>query len=73
VALAAALWTDDADPRPFAGHLTLARVRGRARGPARLAGALIGASWPVEEIALMSSTLSSEGARYRVERAWPLG
>jgi len=52
---------------PFTGHLTLARVRGRARGPASLAGTPVAAAWVVEEVALMSSTLEPGGARHRVE------
>jgi 2'-5' RNA ligase len=52
------------DPRPFVGHLTLARVRGARPGPARLAGVPVQATWPVESVALMASTLGPGGARY---------
>jgi 2'-5' RNA ligase len=54
------------DEPPFAGHLTLARVRQRQTGPANLAGTLISAEWTVDEIALMSSTLGPGGSRYAV-------
>lgn len=49
---------------PFRGHLTLARVRGRARGPAALAGTPLAASWPVRELVLFRSTTAPDGARY---------
>lgn len=55
--------------RPFVGHLTLARTRGRARGPLALAGGAVAATWEVAEVALLSSHLAAEGARYRVESA----
>ena len=35
---ATARWGRPPEDRPFSGHLTLARARGRARGPAGLAG-----------------------------------
>ena len=51
--------------RPFAGHLTLARVTGRAKVDLRaLAGQPVEGSWPVEEICLVESHLSPLGARY---------
>lgn len=56
----------DEDPDPHSGHLTLARARGRARGPAELAGAELSASWPVDGISLVASELGSSGARYTV-------
>lgn len=49
---------------PFTGHLTLARGRGRRPVPASLAGASLGGSWPVTELALVRSELRAEGARY---------
>jgi 2'-5' RNA ligase len=53
------------EDRPFRGHLTLARVRGRARVDLRsLAGAALGARWPVSRIALVQSALDPKGARY---------
>jgi 2'-5' RNA ligase len=51
------------DPRPFTGHLTVARLR--HRGACRVAGAPIRASFPVEEIALVRShTGDPGGSRY---------
>jgi 2'-5' RNA ligase len=51
------------DPR-FSGHLTLARARGRAPGPAGLAGASIAATWRVRSFELVSSVLGRGGSRY---------
>lgn len=61
------------DPRPFSGHLTLARMRGRASGAANLAGVSLKASWLVGEIALLSSALGPGGARYEPLATMPLG
>jgi 2'-5' RNA ligase len=61
---ATARWGRPPEDRPFAGHLTLARARGRARGPADLAGTPVSAEWPVTAILLMSSVLGGRGARY---------
>ena len=66
VAEATAPWGPPPE-RPFAGHLTLARMRGRARGPARLAGTALSAAWPVDRVELVSSTMASGGSRYRTE------
>jgi 2'-5' RNA ligase len=64
------------DPRPFRGHVTLARVRRRGGGGGRtgrsalrtalagVIGAEIAASWPVEEVALVRSRLDSDRPRY---------
>lgn len=53
---------DPPDPRPFQGHLTLARLKG---APAcGLTDALVSARWPVTAVALVESHLSSQGARY---------
>jgi RNA 2',3'-cyclic 3'-phosphodiesterase len=60
------------DP-PFAGHLTLARVRRNATGPANLAGTPVSAEWRVPEILLMSSTLGPGGSRYGVVAKVGLG
>jgi 2'-5' RNA ligase len=56
------------EPRPFAGHLTLARARDRRRGVdlRPLAGTPVSASWPVREVCLVESHLSSKGANYVV-------
>jgi len=49
----------------FRGHLTLARTRGRARGPAALAGAALSAAWEVPEAVLYASVPQGrEGPRY---------
>ena len=50
--------------RPFTGHLTLARGRGRRPVPARAAGFPVSATWRVERLALLSSELHPDGARY---------
>jgi 2'-5' RNA ligase len=62
------------DPRPFHGHLTLARIdrrRGRGRGggrprasPEGLTGAPLSAHFPVDEVHLVRSHLGPGGARY---------
>ena len=54
------------EDRPFAGHLTLARTRGNARGPRFLAGTPLSAIWPVGAVTLVSSALSESGPRYEV-------
>ncbi len=50
------------NPRPFAGHLTLARLRGR--GTCGLAGERFAAGFPVRELALVRSTLGPDGATH---------
>jgi 2'-5' RNA ligase len=52
------------DPRPFLGHLTLARLR--ARAACGLVDAAVRASWPVGEVHLVESTLGADGSRYEV-------
>ena len=52
------------DPRPFHGHLTLARARGRTRVLRQLARMPVEASWRVEDIALVVSHTNPAGARY---------
>jgi 2'-5' RNA ligase len=59
------------DPRPFSGHLTLARL-GR-RGACRLAGHPIRAGFAVAELELVSSVLDRDGARHDVVRTFPFG
>lgn len=72
VGASAALGTPPED-RPFAGHLTLARVRGRRRVDLRpLTGAEVSASWPVEDVLLFESHLHPKGARYEVVERFPL-
>jgi len=55
---------DPPDPRPFAGHLTLARLRQRAA--CGLAGVLFDASFEVHDIEVVRSTLSSSGAAHEI-------
>jgi RNA 2',3'-cyclic 3'-phosphodiesterase len=55
------------EERPFAGHLTLARVTGRAKVDLRpLAGQPVEGSWPVEDVCMVQSHLSPKGARYEI-------
>lgn len=61
------------DERPFRGHLTVARARGRARLPASAVGAEIAGSARVDEFALVASDLTPDGARYRTLERWSLG
>lgn len=61
---------DPLDPRPFAGHLTVARLR--SRGACRIAGAPFAATFPVTEVALVRSDLQPGGARYETLRTLPL-
>lgn len=65
-------WGEPPDHRPFAGHLTLARVRGMGKGPANLAGTPIKGVWRVDEVSLMSSSLGEGGAHYDTLEAVPL-
>lgn len=50
--------------RPFHGHLTLARARGRRTMPASLAGKPLEGRWRVREVGLVRSQLHPSGARY---------
>jgi 2'-5' RNA ligase len=50
------------DPRPFHGHVTLARLQQRAA--CGLAGARFRARFPVDEIGLVRSVLGRAGARH---------
>lgn len=52
------------DTRPFRGHLTLARARGRGRLPSGVAGTRLSGRWTVGELALIRSHLEPDGARY---------
>jgi RNA 2',3'-cyclic 3'-phosphodiesterase len=52
------------EDKPFRGHLTIARSRGRTSIPAALAGAPASAGWRVDSVSLVRSTLSPKGARY---------
>jgi 2'-5' RNA ligase len=59
------------DPRPFTGHITLARLR--RRGPCRLIDHDISGSFDVAEIALVNSELHPDGARHTELARFPLG
>ena len=59
------------DPRPFAGHLTLARAR-RGGDVRPLTGAAITGSWTVDELTLVRSTTARDGAIYDVIARFPL-
>ena len=61
------------DPRPFTGHLTLARNRGRAT-LADLAGGGVEARWQVHEVAVMASVAQEAGTpnRYETVATFPL-
>lgn len=62
------------EDRPFAGHLTLARVaKGAQVDLRRLAGAGVEGSWDVRDVCLVESRLSSAGARYEVVERFGVG
>lgn len=62
------------DPRPFHGHLTLARLPRKGRvDTSAWVGRAIGASWPVEAVHLMRSQTHLHGARYETLHAAPVG
>ncbi len=62
------------DPKPFLGHLTLARARGRrGRVPRALEGRAMAARWPVGELCLVASRTADEGARYETLAAATIG
>ncbi len=56
--------------RRFVGHLTLARLGKKAR-PDRSVGRLFEASFEVDEIALVASTLTERGSIYETVETWP--
>ena len=58
------------EKRPFAGHLTLARVR--SGGTKGLLGAPVSGRWPVDEVHLVESRLHPHGARYASVARVPL-
>jgi 2'-5' RNA ligase len=61
------------DDRPFHGHLTLARARGRRGDLRRLRGAPLAARWKVAELTLVASTPHRDGSRYEVVASLSLG
>lgn len=54
--------------RPFAAHVTLVR---KARKPASLPP-LPAVDWPIRELALVNSTVSSNGSTYEILARFPL-
>ena len=67
---------DPPDPRPFHGHVTLARSRRGDTDLRPLTGTPIAATWVAEEITLVRSHLGAgrdRGARYEVVERFPLG
>jgi len=72
VATVTAPWGENVEGHRFSGHLTLARARGRARGPAGLAGASLAATWQVRGFELVSSVLGRGGSRYETVATVPL-
>jgi 2'-5' RNA ligase len=61
------------EPRPFHGHLTLARARDRRGVDLRsYCDVPMAAAWPVDEATLVASRLSPGGARYEVIERFPL-
>jgi 2'-5' RNA ligase len=58
------------DPRPFRGHITLARLRHRAA--CGLTGARFEATFVANHIELVVSVTRREGAQHSVLRSWPL-
>ena len=56
------------EERPFAAHVTLVR---KARDPGELPR-LPAVDWPVNEVVLVRSRLSSDGASYQVVQRYPL-
>ncbi len=61
---------DRPDRRPFTGHLTVAKLRRRAR-PQRTAGLRITTEFDVSEVALVESTLLEAGPSYETIATWP--
>ncbi len=59
------------DPRPFRGHLTLARLRNRAA--CGLAGASFDRSFSVDRVHLVESVTRPTGAEHATVASWALG
>lgn len=59
------------DPRPFTGHLTLARLRHRAA--CGVAGHPVQATFPVTEVELVESELRQDGAVHGAIDRWRVG
>jgi len=66
-------------PRPFRGHITLARQNQREQPAATrralraAAGVALSGTWTVEALEVVESQLHSRGARYRTVARLPLG
>jgi len=58
-------------PRPFTGHLTLARLRPGAT--CDLVGTRVAAEIRIAEVVLVASDLTHDGATYRVIGTWAAG
>lgn len=63
----------DGRPRPFHGHLTLARARRGRRIPRRLVDVPVAAPWQVDHLSLVSSNRGEGGSRYTTVLEAPLG
>lgn len=61
---------DPPDPRPYTGHLTLARLRGRAA--CGIAGAPFSGRFEVTTVELVRSTLGASGAAHEVMATIPI-
>ncbi|MFM8863113.1 MAG: RNA 2',3'-cyclic phosphodiesterase [Acidimicrobiia bacterium] len=59
------------DEHPFRGHLTIAKVKPRSTLPSAM-GAFVDLTFTVHEVALVSSRLHPDGARYTTLETWPL-
>ena len=59
--------------RPYRGHVTLARARGRDVVPRSATGQPFDRRWPVREVALVRSDLGAEGYRYATLAAFSTG
>jgi RNA 2',3'-cyclic 3'-phosphodiesterase len=66
--LAAAVGND----RRFAGHLTIARARGRRAVPPELSGTPVAWRWEVDEVTVVRSHLGRGPARYEVLERTPV-
>jgi RNA 2',3'-cyclic 3'-phosphodiesterase len=63
-----------AEARPFHGHVTIARARGRdGIVPTAAAGQPVDLTWPVREVALVRSHLGGQGPRYDTLATFPVG
>jgi 2'-5' RNA ligase len=58
--------------KPFTGHLTVARARGRGRVPSSLTGVPFTASWRATSFSLVRSQTKPSGAVYEDVATYPL-